>query len=378
MAAAPPVDAAPVITKVSTTALGKSWVRGCPVSPSEVRRVTVNYYGLDGQVHRGMLMVHNDVAASTARLFSGLYAVAFPIERLAPLGSYGGSMTAAEQAGATYGFGCAKRSDGTWDPQSLGRTLTVNPRQNPMYTGKGSTRPVGSRSYVDRKNVRPGMLVAGGRPNAAIRAAGWLHVRFAALDAGHLQAAAPPTARPRVERVTATDLRYSYRSGCPVGPSGLRRVLVYHWDFGGKLARGEIIVRASAADDISRVFSTAYAARFPIRKMLRVDTYRASDQRSMAADNTSAFNCRKVTGNPYRLSQHSYGNAIDINTFENPYVTASRVYPPGSGRFLDRSPYRKGMILSSGSVARAFRAEGWPWGARWSNPDYQHFSSNGG
>ena len=47
----------------------------------------------------------------------------------------------------------------------------------------------------------------------------------------------------------------------------------------------------------------------------------------MAAGNTSAFNCREVTGNPYRLSQHSYGNAIDINTFENPYVTSSKVYP---------------------------------------------------
>ena len=43
-----------------------------------------------------------------------------------------------------------------------------------------------------------------------------------------------------------------------------------------------------------------------------------SDLAAMRADNTSAFNCRTVTGNPYRLSQHSYGNAIDINTVRNP------------------------------------------------------------
>jgi hypothetical protein len=36
------------------------------------------------------------------------------------------------------------------------------------------------------------------------------------------------------------------------------------------------------------------------------------------------------------------------------------------------------MILHDGVVARRFRSLGWSWGARWSHPDYQHFSSNGG
>jgi hypothetical protein len=98
----------------------------------------------------------------------------------------------------------------------------------------------------------------------------------------------------------------------------------------------------------------------------------------MRAGNTSAFNCRPVTGNPYRVSQHSYGNAIDINTIRNPYVTGSRVYPSTSGKWLRRSPYRPGMILSGGVVASTMRRLGWYWGARWSHPDYQHFSSNGG
>ena len=103
-----------------------------------------------------------------------------------------------------------------------------------------------------------------------------------------------------------------------------------------------------------------------------------SDKAAMRAGNTSAFNCRPVTGNPYRISQHSYGHAIDINTVENPYVTSSRVYPAGSQTYLNRRNVRKGMIVSSGVIARAMRVEGWPWGARWSHPDYQHFSANGG
>jgi uncharacterized protein with LGFP repeats len=186
------------------------------------------------------------------------------------------------------------------------------------------------------------------------------------------------TWRPSVKAVTAAEMPYTYRSGCPVGPSGLRRVKMPYYDWAGVPQMGDIVLRISSSDDMQRVFKKAFDARFPIRKMRLVDVYRGSDISSMAADNTSAFNCRKVTGNPYRLSQHSYGHAIDINTVENPYVTASRVYPSGSETYLNRRNVRKGMIVPTGVIARAMRVEGWPWGARWTHPDYQHFSANGG
>jgi len=150
------------------------------------------------------------------------------------------------------------------------------------------------------------------------------------------------------------------------------------WGFQGQPYRGELIVRSSVVSEVTRVFAKSFAAKFPVRKMRRADYYKGSDEKAMADDNTSAFNCRHVTGNPTRLSQHSYGIAIDINPFENPYVTSSRVYPPGSGSYLKRSPYRKGMILRGGVIAKAFAAERWYWGARWRHPDYQHFSENGG
>jgi hypothetical protein len=181
-----------------------------------------------------------------------------------------------------------------------------------------------------------------------------------------------------VSTVSASVLRYSYRPGCPVGPPKLRRIALNQWGFAGQPYRGEIIVRSSVVTEVTRVFGKSFGAKFPVRKMRRVESYKGSDERSMADDNTSAFNCRHVTGNPTRLSQHSYGIAIDINPFENPYVTSSRVYPPGSSGYLKRSPYRKGMILRGSVFAKAFAAEKWYWGARWRHPDYQHFSENGG
>jgi D-alanyl-D-alanine carboxypeptidase-like protein/Big-like domain-containing protein len=194
--------------------------------------------------------------------------------------------------------------------------------------------------------------------------------------------AAPSVSGP----LAASDVPHSWRAGCPVGPAGLRMVRVNHWGYDGRVDRGALVVRAGEARAVVKVLKAAFAQGFPIRRMRPADHFYAggrrtpsgSDKAAMRAGNTSAFNCRPVTGNPYRISQHSYGNAVDINTRENPYVTSSRVYPAGSRRYLDRSPYRRGMIVAGGVVHRKFQALGWAWGARWGHPDYQHFSSNGG
>jgi hypothetical protein len=179
-----------------------------------------------------------------------------------------------------------------------------------------------------------------------------------------------------ITAVKRADLRYSWRPGCPVGPSQLRLLRVSHWDFRGRARVGAIVVRAAAARDVVSVFRKLYAARFPVRRLRLVEAYRGSDDASMAADNTSGFNCRFVSGTR-RWSQHAYGVAIDINPVENPFVHSGTVEPPAGRRYLDRSNRRRGMIVEGDVVVRAFAAIGWTWGGRWSTPDYQHFSSTG-
>jgi hypothetical protein len=179
-----------------------------------------------------------------------------------------------------------------------------------------------------------------------------------------------------ISKVTAAELRYSYRPGCPVGPSELRRLDVSHWDFAGRRRVGSIVVRASEARDVLSVIRKLYAARFPIRRLRLVEAYKGSDDASMAADNTSGFNCRYVSGTR-RWSQHAYGLAIDINPVENPYVHGGRVEPPAGRRYLDRSRARRGMVVPGDVVIQAFAGIGWSWGGRWSTPDYQHFSATG-
>jgi D-alanyl-D-alanine carboxypeptidase len=189
--------------------------------------------------------------------------------------------------------------------------------------------------------------------------------------------AAPAGFTASVSRVTAADLRYSYRSGCPVAPSQLRAIRLGHWDFRGRSRVGTLVVHTSVVPGVVSVFRRLYATRFPIRRMLGVEVYRGSDDRSMAADNTSGFNCRLVGGTT-RWSEHAYGKAIDVNPVENPYVDGGLVEPPAGRAYLDRSRRRPGMATRSTVLVRAFAEAGWRWGGFWqSSKDYQHFSPSG-
>ncbi len=170
----------------------------------------------------------------------------------------------------------------------------------------------------------------------------------------------------------------SWHPGCPVGFADLRLVSVTHWGFDRRQHDGGLVVHRALAAALLTVMRKLYRLRFPIRRMRLVDAYGADDRASMAADNTSAFNCRFVAGTT-SWSEHAYGRAIDLNPVENPYVTDSGyVSPPAGSRFVHRSRRAKGLVHGDGPVVRAFAAAGWAWGGDWPWPkDYQHFSATG-
>jgi hypothetical protein len=187
-------------------------------------------------------------------------------------------------------------------------------------------------------------------------------------------AATVPAFRWRVARVGAAQLGASWHRGCPVGPSSLRRVSLSYWDFAGHPRTGVLILNAGVVADTRAVFATLYRLRFPIRSIGPVSEFGASDDASMAADNTSAFNCRlAVAAGPPSWSRHAYGKAIDINPVENPYLFAGRVLPPAGARFVARSRARPGLIRRGDAAHRAFLAAGYRWGGAFRAHDYQHF-----
>ncbi len=121
---------------------------------------------------------------------------------------------------------------------------------------------------------------------------------------------------------------------CPVPLADLRRLDVRYVDLDGRAQRGEMVVHRDVARDVVGVFETLYDERFPIRRMRLVDAYGGDDNASMAANNTSAYNCRTVAGQS-TFSDHAYGRAIDINPVQNPYVLGGRALPPRGRGFVD-------------------------------------------
>jgi hypothetical protein len=188
-----------------------------------------------------------------------------------------------------------------------------------------------------------------------------------------------PAFHSSIARVTRAEVKYSYRAGCPVAPSQLRRVTVSYVGFDGKAHQGALVVNTKVTTDVLAVFGFLYRQRFPIRRMEPIDAYRGNDNASMAADNTSGFNCRyAVTTGPKQWSVHAYGEAIDVNPVENPYLEAGKVLPPAGAAYRDRSRVRPGMAVASGVLVYAFDSAGWHWGGLFDAPDYQHFSLTGG
>ena len=162
--------------------------------------------------------------------------------------------------------------------------------------------------------------------------AGACLLAIAAASAGAARPVA--TVQPIGPALARTMTGVSWRPGCPVGLRDLRVVTARHWGFDGREHTGRIVVNRDVAADVASVLRRLHAASFPIRRMVPVDAYGASDFRSIEADNTSAFNCRYVEGTS-RWSEHAYGRAIDFNPIETAFSKLKALLGKAAERTVD-------------------------------------------
>jgi hypothetical protein len=182
-----------------------------------------------------------------------------------------------------------------------------------------------------------------------------------------------------------TELRSeAWHPGCPVPLSGLRMLTVTYHGFDGRAHTGRLVVNADAAAPLALVFARLYALRFPIRDMRFADAYGPAAARPADGDVSAAFECRQAVPSPCvggtgtgSWSEHAYGDAVDVNPLENPYVGCGQSRDPKARPYFDRSRHRRGMVTTA--VVAAFRSIGWGWGGSWagSTKDYMHFSASG-
>ena len=170
----------------------------------------------------------------------------------------------------------------------------------------------------------------------------------------------------------------SWQPGCPVPIDDLRIIEMNHWGFDGEVHEGGLLmVHEDVADDVVAAFGEMFAARFPIRRMELIEQYGGSDDASMAADNTSAFNCRPITGSPRPVLRSTPTARRSTST---PSRTPTSRAPPCCRRperpTSTARTYGRGMIVKNDEVVKAFKNRGFDWGGGWhSLKDYQHFEA---
>ncbi len=169
----------------------------------------------------------------------------------------------------------------------------------------------------------------------------------------------------------------SYKANCTTPCADLRYIKALHYNNKGEILIGEMICHKDIAADLVEIFRVLFDERYPIERMVLVDEYGADDERSMKANNSSAFNFRNVPGTR-SLSKHSLGLAVDINPFYNPYVYRrngrSICSPDGSRPYANRQKNFPYKIKSGDACHREFTKRGFTWGGNWrSCKDYQHF-----
>lgn len=180
------------------------------------------------------------------------------------------------------------------------------------------------------------------------------------------------------DAVSARINGFSYTENPNIQLSDLSYLKMLYYGFDGNTYVGEMIVNRKIESDVLQIFKTLYENQYPIEKMVLIDDYNADDLLSMEDNNTSAFNYRTISGSD-KLSNHSYGMAIDLNPKYNPYVkTASDgsvlCQPEGGREYADRSKNFAHKIDENDLAYRLFTEAGFTWGGSWNSvKDYQHF-----
>ena len=163
-----------------------------------------------------------------------------------------------------------------------------------------------------------------------------------------------------------------------IGYDNLRYMHIWHYNFGGEPAEGELICNALIADDLVEIFAELYKNEYQIEKVRLIYEYDGDDTASMEDNNTACFNYRVVEGTT-SISKHAYGFAIDINPLYNPYINykndgSVNVSPASGAPYADRGSSFPYKIDENDLCYKLFTEHGFTWGGDWNSvKDYQHF-----
>jgi len=135
--------------------------------------LTITHVDFDGKNRHGHIIVAADIAEEVLEIFQEIFEGGFPIERMRLIDYYDASdyYSMADNNSVAFNFRYIAGTT-TLSRHALGLAIDINPVQNPYIRGE-TVWPEAGREYIDRENVRPGMIVSGDVVYTAFTSRGW-------------------------------------------------------------------------------------------------------------------------------------------------------------------------------------------------------------
>jgi hypothetical protein len=160
---------------------GTTWRPGCPVPLDQLSLLRMNYWGFDGEIKRGPLVVNASVAEDVLGVFRQLFSEHFPFKRIGLARAfhekrYDENVDSRRSVTASFNCRVVITPDGpqdTFSQHAYGLAIDVNPLQNPFVGADGSVHDPLARPYADRSLMEPGMIHDGDPIVQAFAAIGW-------------------------------------------------------------------------------------------------------------------------------------------------------------------------------------------------------------
>lgn len=150
-----------------------TWQAACPVKTTELRYLTMSFWGFDGRQHTGEMIVNAKSAEGVTTVFGKLFAARFPLEEMRVTSRPELDAPPTGDGNNTSAFVCRPAvNQKSWSAHAYGLAIDVNPFCNPYRKGD-LVLPELASSYMDRRNVRPGMVFRGDTTVTAFKAIGW-------------------------------------------------------------------------------------------------------------------------------------------------------------------------------------------------------------
>ncbi len=150
-----------------------TWNEDCPVSSSELRYITVTFWGFDERPHLGEMVLNQDVALDVVRVFRTIYEARFPIEEMRITEPWELDAPPTGDGNNSASFVCRAVTGGNkFSQHAFGLAIDINPFHNP-YHKNDVVLPELATAYLDRDQRLDGMLFADSTPVEAFAEIGW-------------------------------------------------------------------------------------------------------------------------------------------------------------------------------------------------------------